>query len=271
MTLTYAVRDRIAYISFCRPEKHNALRDVDLADLTQVVHAFDADDAADIGIIFGEGRSFSSGSDVGMRMQRAFEDGGAYTGPDESEAFFPVTNWKPVIAAVHGYCMGQAINVAFLCDLVVAARTARFQVTEALIGVPTASFVDRLGGGPLAIRAGLTGAFFTGEEAAAAGLLAVLAEDGEHLSAAEDLARTILANPQPGVRELVRVRRTLAAERAARTSEIAGQFDWANDPSAQERILARISRHAAAPATTATLTTPHPPARGAAPEGTVGP
>ncbi len=270
MTLTYAVRDRIAYLSFCRPEKHNALRDVDLADLTQALHSFDADDAADIGIIFGEGRSFSSGSDVGMRMQRAFEEGGAYTGPDESDAFFHATNWKPVIAAVHGYCMGQAINVAFLCDLVVAARTARFQVTEALIGVPTASFVDKLGGGPLAIRAGLTGAFFTGEEAAAAGLLAALAEDGDHLSVAEDLARTILANPQPGVRELVRFRRTLAAERAARTSEIAGHFNWTSDPSAQASILARISRHAGVPPAAATLTTEHRRARGAGPESTVG-
>jgi enoyl-CoA hydratase/carnithine racemase len=205
-----------------------------------------------------------------MRMQRTFEDGGAYTGPDESEAFFRATNWKPVIAAVHGYCMGQAINVAFLCDLVVAARTTRFQVTEALIGVPTASFVDKLGGGPLAMKAGLTGAFFTGEEAAAAGLLAALAEEGEHLSAAEDLARTILANPQPGVRELVRVRRTLAAERAARTSEIAGQFDWANDPSAQERILARIGRHTAAPSAPTILTTRHPPGQGAGSHGSVG-
>jgi enoyl-CoA hydratase/carnithine racemase len=118
------------------------------------------------------------------------------------------------------------------------------------------------------MKAGLTGAFFTGEEAAAAGLLAALAEDGEHLSTAEDLARTILANPQPGVRELVRFRRTLAAERAARASEIAGHFDWANDPTAQERILARISRHATAASAPATLARAHPRGRGAGPQGT---
>jgi enoyl-CoA hydratase/carnithine racemase len=243
VAIRHEVDQRIAYFSFSRPEKHNAMRDEDLADLLTAIRKFDVDDSADIGILFGQGSSFSSGSDVVHRMQAAFRAGGNYQGPNETETMLQTTNWKPLIAAVDGYCMGQGLGVAFLCDAVVATRSARFQVTEALIGVPTASFVERLGGGRLAIEVGMTGRFFTGEEADRAGLLTKLVDDGEHLTAAVQLAREILNNPQGAVRELVRYRRALLAERLLNARNIAGSYDWASDPDATERILARIGRH----------------------------
>src|ERR671921_251936 len=100
MAIEYEVRDSIAYLTFCRPEKHNALRDEDIADLMSGLGRFDRDESALVAILSGQGRSFSSG------------------------------------AAVNGYCLGHALGTALLCDLVVAARGAVFQLTEITIGLP---------------------------------------------------------------------------------------------------------------------------------------
>jgi enoyl-CoA hydratase/carnithine racemase len=55
MAIDYEVRDSIAYISFCRPEKHNALRDEDLADLSRALHHLDREDDALIAVLSGQG------------------------------------------------------------------------------------------------------------------------------------------------------------------------------------------------------------------------
>src|SRR5947209_12108644 len=99
MTVGYDVRDRIAFISFNRPEKHNALRDEDIASLVDALHRLDADDDADVAILFGQGRSFSSGGDVNDRLQRSMDEGSTRERTTEYAAFLECTNWKPVIAA----------------------------------------------------------------------------------------------------------------------------------------------------------------------------
>ena len=112
MAVLYEVRDRIALMSFNRPEKHNALRDEDIASLVDALQRFDVDDEADVGILHGEGRSFSSGGDVNDRLQRSMDEGSTSERTTEYAAFTHCTNWKPVIAAVHGYCLGHALGTA---------------------------------------------------------------------------------------------------------------------------------------------------------------
>ncbi|MDA8044364.1 MAG: enoyl-CoA hydratase/isomerase family protein [Actinomycetota bacterium] len=243
MSLSYEVRDRIAYVTLGRPERHNALRDEDLVQLGDVLRQFDDDAAADIGIVHGRGPSFCSGSDVVHRMQRAYVEGVAESEPSELDGVLQTQHWKPLIAAVQGYCLGQGIGLAFMCDHVVACSGARFQVTEAVVGVPAATFVERLGGGRLAMEAGMTGRFFTAQEAAAAGMLTRLVDDGHHLTGAEALAREILANPQGAIRELVRYRRLKLAQSLFALEETSRPFDWAGDLETQSRIKARIARH----------------------------
>src|SRR4029077_5661802 len=87
MTVGYEVRDEIAYISFNRPEKHNALRDEDLAALGDALRRLDAEDDVQIGILFGRGRSFSSGGDVNDRLQRSMDEGTTMHRPPKYQAF----------------------------------------------------------------------------------------------------------------------------------------------------------------------------------------
>ena len=245
MTVTYEVRDRIAHIAFNRPEKHNAFRDEDLEALSMAVRRLDGDEEADIAILSGKGRSFSSGGDLQARLQKSMDEGSSSTRATEGEAFLDSKTWKPIIAAVHGYCLGHALGTALLCDHLVADRTAKFQVTETKVGLAMPVLLPRLGYPAFANDVAMTGRMFSAQEAWTGGMLTRLVDDGEYMSAAEELARQILENPQTPVREFVRVRRTLILQDTTRYREITGDFDWANSAEAKgavaDHLRARIS------------------------------
>jgi enoyl-CoA hydratase/carnithine racemase len=241
VTVGYEVRNQIAYISFERREKHNAFRDEDLRALSAALRRLDADDTAEIGILFGQGKSFSSGGDVDARLQRSMDEGSTAGRSTEREAFLECDHWKPVIAAVHGYCLGHALATALLCDHLVAARTARFQVTETRIGLAMPGLVPQLGTPAFAYDVSMTGRMFTAEEAMDGGMLTRLAEDGEHVECAEGLARQVLENPQVAVRSLVQVRRAMLVDAAARFAAVAPVFDWATSSEARAAVAARAT------------------------------
>ncbi len=229
MAVTYEVREGIAYIAFDRREKHNALRDEDIEGLSAAVRRLDSDEAANIGILSGNGQSFSSGGDLQARLQKSVEEGSTTGRANEHDSFLTAASWKPIIAAVHGYCLGHALATALLCDHMVATRSAKFQVTETKIGLAMPALLPRLGHPAFANDVAMTGRMFSAEEAWAGGMLTRLVEDDDHVSAAGALARQILENPQTPVREFVRVRRTLIMQDTARYREITGDFDWANN------------------------------------------
>ena len=242
MTVLYEVRDRIAFISFNRPEKHNALRDEDIAGLVDALRRLDADDDADVAILFGQGKSFSSGGDVNDRLQRSMDEGSTSGRTTEYSAFTQSTAWKPVIAAVHGYCLGHALGTALYCDHLVAANDAMFEVTEIKLGLPTAHFIPRLGSPAFATEVAMTGRRFTAVEAWDAGIVTRLVEERAHLTAAEQLARQLLEHPQWAIRQNVRVRRTILAEESARYSAAMPGFNWADDPEAQAAVAKLAGR-----------------------------
>jgi enoyl-CoA hydratase/carnithine racemase len=242
MTVGYVVHAQIAYISFNRPAKHNPLRDEDIAALVKALDQFDLDDRADIGILFGQGRSFSSGGDVNERLQRSMDEGTTRGRTNESRAFTECTNWKPVIAAVHGYCLGHAFGTALYCDHLVAARDAQFELTEIRLGLPTVAFLPRLGHPAFAREVAMTGRRFSAEEAWDAGIVTRLVDEGQHLGAAEELAHQILENPQWAVRQNVRIRRMVMAEESARYQALLERFDWATSSEAREAIAKLTGR-----------------------------
>jgi enoyl-CoA hydratase/carnithine racemase len=240
VTVGYEVKEGIAYISFNRPEKHNALRDEDIAGLVGALYRLDTDDAAYVGILFGHGRSFSSGGDVNERLQTSMNEGSIARRTNEGDAFMECANWKPVIAAVHGYCLGHAFGTALLCDHLVASRNARFQMTEVKIGLPMASALPRLGRPAFANDVCTTGRMFTAEEAWEAGVVTRLVNDGQHIEGAEALAHLILENPQSAIREHVRVRRTVTSEAVAPYRALTKEFfdSWTTNVEARAAVSA---------------------------------
>jgi naphthoate synthase/2-ketocyclohexanecarboxyl-CoA hydrolase len=133
--IQWNVESGVATITINRPEVHNAIRDVSVEEL---IHAFDrADDDPDVGVIVLTGagdRAFCTGGDIG------FED---RLDPEEGRRFGRILmrlsqtmrgSGKPIIAKIRGWCVGGGNELNLLCDLSVAADTARFGHTGPRMG-----------------------------------------------------------------------------------------------------------------------------------------
>ncbi len=213
--INYTPEGRVVWIEINRPDKRNAVSRAVTAALTEAFARFDDDDAADVAILCGAGAAFSSGADVGesqMASRAELEKSRDPLGLAHpfAELLHRCRNWKPVIAAVHGYALGMSLGLMLDCDLSVCEDDARLQVTETprgLGGYRHWALMKARGAGMFADEVCLTGRPFSGAEAHAAGLVTSLAAKGKARETALALAQGIAANPPLSVCETVRVRR----------------------------------------------------------------
>ncbi len=184
--------DGVAVVTINRPEKLNALN----AEVRRLlVAAFDelaADDDVKVIVIHGAGeKAFVAGADIAEFAARtADEQREVY---DKRRVYETVADCpKPVIAAVHGFCIGGGSELALACDVRVADRTARFSQAEIRIGlIPGGGGTQRLPrlvGRGQAMIISCTGDFVDAEDAYRMGLVEVLVDEGEHLERALELA-----------------------------------------------------------------------------------
>ena len=211
----YECRDQIATITLNRPDKLNAVNDDMVREMSAALSRFDTDNDAYVAILCGRGRAFSSGADVRQRQLRSREEFERHGGAQAQDAsshdlLLRSVNWKPVLAAVHGYVLGLALGLVLECDLIVAEAGTKFQVTETPRGLSGAKYWAMLnfrGGGAFATDVSLTGRFFTAEEAKAAGIIERVAPTGELMETARALGGEVAKNPPLGVRSTIRARR----------------------------------------------------------------
>lgn len=213
--VTYERDGQIVTLTLNRPEKLNAFSDELVGALSDELHRFDMDDEAHVAILCGTGRAFSSGADVQQRQLRSREEflrlgGPQGRGTHSSDLLTKAVNWKPVIAAPHGYVLGLSVGIVLECDLIVAEEGTRFQVTETGRGLGASKYWSLMhfrGGAAFTMEAALTGRFFTAEEAFKANLINRVAPKGKYLDAARELAAEVAKNPPLSVRSTVRLRR----------------------------------------------------------------
>ena len=128
----------IATLTYNRPERLNAITGALRTELNAAWETFRDDEDAWVGIITGAGRAFCVGADL--------TDGAGSAGTWPGSFWeIPTVNsfesglevWKPIIAAVNGYCLGYGLTLAAACDFVIAADDAEFGMPEVRLGVPT--------------------------------------------------------------------------------------------------------------------------------------
>jgi enoyl-CoA hydratase len=222
-------RDGVLLVTLNRPAVRNAIDAPTAAGVAAALAELDDRDDLRVGVLTGAEDTFSAGMDL-----RAFAH--VQAEGEAERALGAVVRRrpaKPLVAAVEGFAVGGGCEIALACDLIVAARDARFGVPEvrhslvpaggALLRLP-----QRLPFG-VAMEMALTGAQVSAERLHEHGLVNRLVEPGAALEAALALAAQIVANGPLAV--------------AASKRILWGQLDWATDEfwARQDEILAPVN------------------------------
>ena len=185
-------------VTINRPEVRNAVDRDTAAELADAFRAFDSDESSSVAVLTGAGGTFCAGADLkGVAAgggNRALPEGDGPMGPTR------MLLGKPVLAAVEGHAVAGGLELALWCDLRVAARDAVFGVFCRRWGVPLIDGgtvrLPRLIGHSRALDLVLTGRAVGADEALAMGLANRVAEPGQALAAALELAGQLAAFPQ---------------------------------------------------------------------------
>ncbi len=134
-TVGFELRGEIAVLTLQRPEKLNAIDAATVASLERALDRAESDAQVRAVVLRGEGRAFSSGFDLGP--SGAGRDPVALRAELRSDFDVIMRFWdfpKPTVAAVHGYCLGSAMEMAVACDVTIAAEGCRFGAPEVRFG-----------------------------------------------------------------------------------------------------------------------------------------
>jgi Enoyl-CoA hydratase/carnithine racemase len=196
--ILYEKRGHIAYVTINRPDRRNAIDPATSHELKAAFEEFKADDDAWVAILTGaDDQAFSAGADL-LAMSQALSGGGE--GVPMNVPFGGITRgyecWKPIIAAINGYCLAGGLEIALSCDVRVAAEHAQFGLPEPRRAIiPAAGGTQRLPRSvPLAFAMELllTGDRFDAQTALRFGLVSRVVPQAELMATAEAIAGRIL-------------------------------------------------------------------------------
>jgi enoyl-CoA hydratase/carnithine racemase len=193
MAVTQEREGRVLVVRIDRPQKRNAV-DVETAlGIDAALNRLEDDPDLRVGILTGSADVFSAGTDLVDGFDARTERGGEY-------GVIRRRRTKPLVAAVEGIAFGGGLEIALACDVVVAARTARFALPETRRGLVASSgaLFRAMRALPLPVVKDLllTGAEIDGERAHTLGLVSRLSEAGGALDGARAVAAEIcLSSP----------------------------------------------------------------------------
>lgn len=196
-------QDSVLEIALARPERRNAITVAMYAALAEAIESASKDPSVRAITLRGEGQDFAAGNDLADFLEAA----------PRVEEEIPV--WRllrvlatcetPILAAVHGNCVGIGTTMLLHCDLVIADDSARFSmpfVDLALVPEAASSLLfPRLAGRRRAARYLLLGEPFGAEEAQAIGLISHRAPSGELEAKLRDLVQALLSKPAEALRQ----------------------------------------------------------------------
>lgn len=206
-TIRYDVAEGVARVVLNRPDRLNSFTAHMHEELASVLDAADTDPSIRAIMLTGAGRGFCAGQDL---ADRAVSPGGAAVdlGETVEKYWAPLVRRlasrnKPVVCAVNGVAAGAGANIALACDIVIAARSAKFIQSFANIGlIPDSGgtwILPRLIGQARALGLALTAEPLSAEKAEAWGLIWNCVDDERLEEEAMGLARKLASGPTRGL------------------------------------------------------------------------
>ena len=213
-TLKCDITNRIARVSFCRPEVHNAFNATLIHEMLDLFTELEANDDVRVVILTGEGKSFCAGADLNwMRgvIKQSFDQNLAESNA-LADLFYKIYRFKrPVIGRINGAAIGGGCGFVAVCDIAIAARSAVFSFSEVKIGVVPACIgpyvIKKVGEGKTK-ELFITGERIDGDRALEVGLVNRSVDDGKLDEEIEKITSFILSSGP----EAVAMAKTLIAE-----------------------------------------------------------
>jgi 2-(1,2-epoxy-1,2-dihydrophenyl)acetyl-CoA isomerase len=204
--LQLAVKDGVATARLNRPEKKNALSEEMLRGLERALRDAQDDPVVRVFVITGAGDAFCSGGDLGRRAKEGAAE--KPTPLERKNRLQRVTHRvalaveefdKPLIAAVNGAAAGAGMDIALMCDLRFAARSARFAEAYIRVGLIPGNggcyYLPRIVGTAAALEMLWNGDFVGAEEALRIGLVNRVCDDDKLMADTAAFAARLAAGP----------------------------------------------------------------------------
>jgi E-phenylitaconyl-CoA hydratase len=194
---TYEIDGHVVTITYNRPDSLNAVNADMRRALNEAFSRFREDEQAWVAIVTGAGKAFCAGGDIKDGAGSTGEFPGSFWEKPTVNSF--ESGWeifKPVIAAVNGYCLGYGLTLVTWCDFVIASDRAEFGFPEVRLGVPTIVGAIRLPqriNRQYAMEMLLTGERFDAARAKEIGLAGWVVPHGRLMDEARSLADRLVA------------------------------------------------------------------------------
>lgn len=212
-TIIVSKEDKLAGITFNRPEKRNAMNGKMLEELSTALGVLAHDDSISVLMINGNGDHFCAGADISW-----MKSAGTLTDQENRDDAQVLANLlfqlhkfpKPTIALAHGAVLGGGMGIMSVCDIAIAATDASFGFPEVKIGLAPSTispYVLKAIGERQALYYFLTGTRFDADKAQKIGLIHQVTEVDELYKSGSDIAQVLMKNgPQAlvAIKQLVR-------------------------------------------------------------------
>ncbi|GAA4036331.1 crotonase/enoyl-CoA hydratase family protein [Parerythrobacter jejuensis] len=230
-------RGKIAIMTLNSPETLNAIgTQEDCEDVIAALHAIGEDSNISCAILTGSGKGFSAGGNIKAMKEKSGI--GPRGKPDETRSNYRRGVQRitrafmdcevPLIAAVNGHAVGLGCDLACLCDIRVAAESAKFSASFIKVGIVPgdggAWSLQRVVGYSQAAEMFLTGDRYSAQEAKSFGLVGRVVPDGDLLDTSIEIAERIAANPARALRLTKRLLREAQHSRMSDILELSAAY-----------------------------------------------
>lgn len=230
-TIDLAISEGVATLTLNRPDRLNSFTAEMHEEVQQAFKTIEADSSVRCLLLTGAGRGFCAGQDLSDRAVAPGEEG-VDLGASVDKYYNPLIRKltsipMPVVCAVNGVAAGAGANIAIACDIVLAAKSAKFIESFANIGlIPDSGgtyHLPRLLGQARALGMALTGDPISAEQAEEWGLIWKSVDDSELLNEANKLASKFANGPTQGLAQIK------ALIRSSSTRDVVAQTDLERD------------------------------------------